>query len=124
MLINYFEKNGGAVAQISDLDEKQYKMMKDIYSDYIIQSYISNFMYVVELDALKFFDLFHDFQNFKIYYRTVRQMINDQESGLYIKIYINDLMRGGDITALQAQVLHNLVIDAIGGNGFETIAAR
>lgn len=61
---------------------------------------------------------------YKIYEDTVKEMLRDGESGLYIKIYINDLLRGKDITTEESQQLHFIMIDAIGGNGFATLTER
>ena len=62
--------------------------------------------------------------NYKIYENTVKEMLNDVESGLYIKIYISDVLRSKDITTEEAQRLHFIMIDAIGGNGFATLTER
>jgi len=47
---------------------------------------------------------------FKIYKDCVKDMIKNHEDGDYIRIYINDLYRGKDITAEQRQELVNLMM--------------
>lgn len=47
---------------------------------------------------------------YELYEQTVREMIKDKESPLYIRIYINDLRRGRDITKEECSRLHDIVI--------------
>lgn len=63
---------------------------------------------------------YKQYQNFCLYRDTVNEMIQQKEGFDYIRIYINDLMRGDDITFKQARYLHDILIDVSSGQGFGT----
>ena len=51
--------------------------------------------------------------DFGVAKKTVEEMVADGESGLYIRIYINDLRRGGDITEEERRELTDIAFDLI-----------
>lgn len=51
--------------------------------------------------------------DFEVAKKTVEEMVADGESSLYIRIYINDLRRGGDITEEERRELSDIAFDLI-----------
>lgn len=108
-------------AQLTKKYNLQWKIYKNDDNEYItVYKGVATFGNTLEELEQKFIRI-DQRKQYEVYKNCVLEMIEDGESLMYIKIYINDLMRDDYITFEQCEELHGIMIDAIGGNGIETL---